>query len=116
MNPDRNSFVTQVPVVHWGIRLRDNVLALFKSIEIDDFFGQPATAILGFFDFAVWCLDKPIIIQMGVGSQVRDQADVRPLRRGDRTQPTIVNGANRAPQNPLARGTARQVPWRRASA
>src|SRR3989338_7248559 len=90
MNPHRNALVAQESVILGGIRLRDNILTLLKSVEIDDLIRQPAPAVRGFFDFAVGCLDKSIIIEMGIRSQVRDQADVRSLWRSDWAQAAIV--------------------------
>ena len=72
-------------VVELGVRLCNREALLFVRWEIDDIGGD--TPLL---DTAVGRLDESEVVDPTEGRQRTDEADVRPFRRLDRADPTVV--------------------------
>ncbi len=91
-------------IVDRGVRLRDRVAALLHGGEILHLIGHPAVL-----DLAIGRLDEAVLVDPRVGRERVDEADVRPLRRLDRADTTVVGRVHVAhlEAGPLARQAAR---------
>ena len=91
-------------VVDLRVRLGDVVTGLLEGAVVGDLGGGDTTV-----DRAVRGLDEPVLVDPGVGRERGDEADVRTLRRLDRTDTTVVRRVDVADleTSPLPGETAR---------
>ena len=80
-----------VVLVQRFVGLGDDVLVLDISRHIHDFVGDGAGFLV---DLAVRRFDKAVLVDLGEGGQIRDQADVGTFGRLDRAQAAIVGIVN----------------------
>ena len=80
-----------VVLVQWLVGLRNNILVLLVGSHIDDLIGDDAGGLV---NAAVRCLHKAVLVDLGVGSQIGDQTDVRAFRRLDGAQTAVVGVVN----------------------
>ncbi len=103
--PDRNEILREAPVgVHRRVRLRDDKLLLLHSGEVARLLLHHAVL-----DQHVRGFDEPVLVDLGVGRERVDQADIRPFRRLDRADAAVMRGVHVAhlEARALARETAR---------
>ena len=74
-------------VIHFGVGLGDDELALFNSRQIIDLVGDLAVVHL-----AVRGFEKTVLVGTGIHRERVDQADVRTFRRFDRAYAAVMRG------------------------
>ena len=90
--------------VHGGVGLGNDVFALVHGRQINHLFGDPALD-----DPTVGAFDEAVFIDLSIGRQAVDQADIGAFGSLDRADAAVVGGMHIAhlETRPLARQTAR---------